>query len=129
MQYVCPLLGPLPGTDGEPGNRNKARLLHGYPLGIHLGSLPYQTTSAHARETWLFPGQRHGEHIHQDTFMNRLRRIGIDLLGAWNATLRCLVLEIQAPLVAEAYNYQHQVTEKHRRASGAAFMDYITARS
>jgi hypothetical protein len=95
----------------------------------HLATLPHQNTSAHARETWLFPGQRPGEHVHQNTLMNRLRRNGIDLLGAKNAAIRSLVLEIPAPLVAEAFNYSYQVTEKHRRASGAAFMDYITVRS
>jgi hypothetical protein len=78
----------------------------------HSDDLPHQNTSAHTRETWLCPGLCPGQHVHQTTLMNRLRRNGIDLLRAKNAALRALVLEIPAPLVA-----------------GATFIDYVTTRS
>jgi hypothetical protein len=61
--------------------------------------------------------------------MNRLRERGIDLPGARNASLRALVLEMPAPIVADALNYSYQVTEKHRREAGATFTDYINHHS
>jgi hypothetical protein len=95
----------------------------------HLGALPHTNTAAHRQNTWLFPGTRPGEHLHQNTIMNRLRERGIDLLGARNASLRALVLEMPAPIVADALNYSYQVTDKHRREAGATFTDYIHHRS
>ena len=72
---------------------------------------------------------RPGEHLHQNTIMSRLRERGIDLLGARNASLRALVLEMPAPIVADALNFSYQVTDKHRRDAGATFTDYINHRS
>ena len=95
----------------------------------HLDALPHTNTSAHRANTWLFPGMRPGEHLHQNTIMSRLRERGIDLLGARNASLRALVLEMPAPIVADALNYSYQVTDKHRRDAGATFTDYINHRS
>jgi hypothetical protein len=91
----------------------------------HLDTLPHTNTAAHRQNTWLFPGARPGQHMHQGTIMNRLRERGIDLRGARNASLRALVLEMPAPIVADALDYSYQITDRHRRDAGAAFTDYI----
>jgi hypothetical protein len=95
----------------------------------YLDALPNTNTAAHRQNTWLFPGTRPGQHIHQNTVMIRLRERGIDLLGARNASLRALVLEMPAPVVADALNYSYQVTDRHRRDAGSVFADYIATRS
>jgi hypothetical protein len=45
--------------------------------------------------------------------MDRLRTLGIDLLGARNAALRDLVRKLPAPIVATQLGYSHQVTQRH----------------
>lgn len=95
----------------------------------HLAALPNQTTSAHRENQWLFPGRRPGQHLHQGTLMNKLRDAGIDLRGARNASLRALVLELPAPVVADSLNYSYQVTEKHRQNAGATYIDYASTRT
>jgi len=94
----------------------------------HLADLPNQNTSAHREQRWLFPGMKPGDHLNQTTIMNRLRDAGIDLRAAKNASMRALVLEIPAAIVADSFGYSYQVTDKHRRDSGATFSDYVKER-
>ena len=89
----------------------------------YLADLPNQNTSAHREQRWLFPGTKPGDHLNQTTIMNRLRDAGIDLRAAKNASMRALVLEIPAAIVADSFGYSYQVTDKHRRQSGASFTD------
>jgi len=79
----------------------------------HVASRPNMRTGS----LWLFPGYRAGQHIHPNTLMERLREIGINLLGARNASLRALVNEVPAPLVAEMLGYSYQVAQKHAAAA------------
>lgn len=67
--------------------------------------------------------------MHQNSIMMALRERGIEILGARNAALRALVLEMPAPVVADALHYSYSVTDRHRRDAGATFTDYITNRS
>ncbi|RFA11765.1 hypothetical protein B7R22_17905 [Subtercola boreus] len=94
----------------------------------HVAELPHQTTSVHTDNEWLFPGRRPGMHLHQNSLMGKLRRAGIDLRGARNAALRALVLELPAPVIADALDYSYQVTDKHRRNAGTTFIDYVARR-
>lgn len=94
----------------------------------HLNDLPNLNTSAHRENDWLFPGGRPGQPIHQGTLMNLLRDAGIDLRGAKNASLRELVLQMPAPIVADSFDYSYKVTDQHRRNAGAQFIDYLTKR-
>jgi hypothetical protein len=50
--------------------------------------------------------------------MNRVRALGVDLLGARNRAIADLVTEVPPALVADALGYSHQVAFKH--AAGAA---------
>jgi hypothetical protein len=59
--------------------------------------------------------------------MERLREIGIELLGARNASLRALVTEVPAPLVAEMLGYSYQVTQKHAAAAAEPWSRYAKA--
>ncbi|MFK4295418.1 hypothetical protein ABH924_000553 [Arthrobacter sp. GAS37] len=73
---------------------------------------------------WLFPGYRPAQHIHPNTLVERLREVGINLLGARNASLRGLVVEVPAPPVAEMLGYSYQVTQKHAAAAAEHWQRY-----
>lgn len=90
----------------------------------HLASRPNMRTGSSSGSEWLFPGYRPGQHIHPNTLMERLREIGIELLGARNASLRALVKEVPAPLVAEMLGYSYQVTQKHAAAAAEPWSHY-----
>ncbi len=96
-------------------------------LTTHLASRPNMRTGSSSGSPWLFPGYRAGQHIHPNTLMERLREIGISLLGARNASLRGLVKEVPAPLVAEMLGYSHQVTQKHATAAAEPWSRYTPA--
>jgi hypothetical protein len=90
----------------------------------HLASRPNMRTGSSSGSEWLFPGYRPGHHMHPNTLMERLREIGINLLGARNASLRALVKEVPAPLVAEMLGYSYQVTQKHATAAAEPWSRY-----
>jgi hypothetical protein len=90
----------------------------------HLASRPNMRTGSSTGSEWLFPGYRPGRHIHPNTLMERLRELGINLLGARNASLRGLVAEVPAPLVAEMLGYSYQVTQKHAAATASPWAKY-----
>lgn len=90
----------------------------------HVASRPNMRTGSSSGSEWLFPGYRPGQHIHPNTLMERLRELGINLLGARNASLRALVKEVPAPLVAEMLGYSYQVTQKHATATAQPWSLY-----
>lgn len=51
----------------------------------HCTHRPNLRTTAGTTSTWLFPGYRHGSHLHPHTLMDRIRNLGVGLLGACNA--------------------------------------------
>ena len=62
---------------------------------------------------WLFPGQRAGPHLTADVVARRLRHIGINLLGARNRSLRELVRQVPAPIVAAQLGFSPKVALRH----------------
>ncbi|TJY63674.1 hypothetical protein E4J89_19215 [Arthrobacter sp. CAU 1506] len=94
----------------------------------HLASRPNMRTGSSSGSQWLFPGYRAGQHIHPNTFMDRFRELGINLLGARNASLRALVREIPAPIAAEMLGYSYQVTQKHAAAAAEPWSRYPSPR-
>lgn len=93
----------------------------------HMASRPNMRTGSSSGSLWLFPGYRAGQHIHPNTLMERLREIGINLLGARNASLRALVTEVPAPIAAEMLGYSYQVTQKHAAATAEPWSRYATS--
>ncbi|KAA0999292.1 recombinase XerD, partial [Pseudonocardia sp. EV170527-09] len=78
---------------------------------------------------WLFPSSRPGRHIDPQAIMQRLRALGVNLLGSRNTALQQLVSEIPAPLVAEMLGYSDQVTQRHAALAGTTWANYATARN
>ena len=79
----------------------------------HLASRPNLRTGAGPDSPWLFPSTLAGRHLHPNTVMDRLRDLGVNLLGARNRDIGELVLEGPPSLVAEALGYSTQVAFVH----------------
>jgi hypothetical protein len=73
---------------------------------------------------WLFPSTTPGQHISANTLMERVRDLGINLLGARNAALRDLVTQAPAPVVATMLGYSYQVTARHAADAGVPMASY-----
>lgn len=109
-------LGVTPSPVPEPFGS----LLHD-----HIAHRPNLRTGG-ATNPWLFPGYRPGDHLHPNTIMDRLRELGIDLLGARNTALRELVSQVPAPIVAEMLGYSDQVTQRHASLAAVPWSRYRT---
>lgn len=79
----------------------------------HLASRPNLRTGAGSDNPWLFPSTLAGRHLHPGTVMDRLRSLGVNLLGARNRAMGELVLQCPPSLVAEALGYSPQVAFLH----------------
>lgn len=79
----------------------------------HLIARPNLRTGAGPDSPWLFPSTLAGRHLHPNTVMDRLRELGVNLLGARNRAIGELVLECPPSLVAEALGYSTQVAFLH----------------
>jgi hypothetical protein len=60
--------------------------------------------------------------------MDRLRTLGIDLLGTRNATLRDLVRQLPAPILATQIGYSHQATQRHAELAAQPMNRYVAVK-
>jgi hypothetical protein len=79
----------------------------------HLASRPNLRTGAGTDSRWTFPSTLAGRHLHPNTLMDRLRYLGVNLLGARNRAIGELVLECPPSSLAEALGYSPQVAFLH----------------
>ncbi len=93
-------------------------------LKSHIANRPNLRTAG-AGNPWLFPGYRPGEHLHPNTLMDRLRWLGIDLLGARNSALRELVTQVPPPVVAAMLGYSDKVTQRHADLASEPWGRYV----
>ncbi|WP_068272056.1 hypothetical protein [Aldersonia kunmingensis] len=94
----------------------------------HLTHRPNLRTSAGTTSAWLCPGYRPGTHLHPNTLMDRLRSLGVDLLGARNTAIRALVTEVPPPLVAEMLGYSYAVAHRHAAIAADPYARYAATR-
>ena len=97
-------------------------------LRAHLASRPNLQTGAGPDSPWIFPSTRAGRHLHPNTVMDRLRDLGIRLLGARNRAIAELVLDVPPSLVADALGYSHQVAFKHADSAAEPWARYAGRR-
>jgi len=90
----------------------------------HLAARPNLRTGNGTDSLWLFPGYVAGRHLHPNTVMDRLRDLGINLLGARNRAIGELVLECPPSLVADALGYSHQVAFLHANKAAEPWARY-----
>jgi len=96
-------------------------------LANHINSRPnLRTTGGVATSPWLFPSARPGRHLYPQVIMQRLERLGIDLLGARNTALQSLVVAVPPPLVAELLGYSYDTAQRHAEIAAQPWARYVT---
>src|SRR5699024_8450130 len=94
----------------------------------HGNARPNLRTAAGPDSPWLFPSTLAGRHLHPNTVMDRLRDLGVNLLGARNRTLDELVLRCPPSLVADALGYSHHVAFIHAEKAAEPWARYAGPR-
>jgi len=94
----------------------------------HLAARPNLRTGAGPNSPWLFPSTLAGRHLHPNTVMDRIRDLGVNLLGARNRAIGELVLECPPSLVAEALGYSTQVAFLHADKAAEPWARYAGRR-
>ena len=80
-----------------------------------------------ATSPWLFPERPVPAGTStRNVIMERLGRLGIDLLGARNTALQSLVVEAPPPLVAELLGYSYNTTQRHAEIAAQPWARYVT---
>lgn len=113
---------------------------------IHLGDPPSpvpepfatlllrQAADANAKTTgtpasqWLFPGRNPGQPIAYRTVLQQLRDLGFPMRTARISALRQLVLQVPAPVVADALGFHHTTTQRQHTNAGGTWNRYPTGR-
>jgi hypothetical protein len=81
-------------------------------------------TAANHASRWLFPGRRAGQPMHPDALAALINDIGIPTIAGRTAAIRQHVLEMPAPVVAEALSYQRVTTAKLASEAGGTWSRY-----
>ena len=81
-------------------------------------------TATNPDSQWLFPGGRAGQPLTAGALRQRFQALGLPTTTARTASLRQLVLQVPAPVVAKALGYSPGTTEHHRDAAGGTWSQY-----
>lgn len=107
-------LGDPPSSVPEP----VATLLLDY-----ITALPDRTAAVNAESRWLFPGRRANQPIYPASLRDGLRGPGVPLQRARTSSIRHLVLQAPAPVIAKAPGY-HALLDRVRAGAALAIADY-----
>lgn len=83
------------------------------------------TATNHASR-WLFPGRRAGQPLHPDVLAALLNDLGIPTTAGRTAAIRQHVLEMPAPVVAEALSHHRVTTAKPASETGGTWSRYAS---
>ncbi len=81
-------------------------------------------TATNPGARWLFPGRRAAQPLNVNTLTQLVRDLGIPALAGRTAALRQLVLQVPAPVVAQALGYNHATTTRVATEAGTPWSHY-----
>lgn len=81
-------------------------------------------TATNQASRWLFSGRRAGQPARPDHLSALLREIGIPVAAARGAAIRQKLLELPAPVVADAPGYHDKTTSRLLRDTGGTWSRY-----
>ncbi|MFD0261916.1 hypothetical protein ACFVH7_27040 [Kitasatospora indigofera] len=81
-------------------------------------------TATNQASRWLFPGRRAGQPARPDHLSALLGEIGIRVSAARGAAIRQQLLELPAPVVADALGYHDKTTSRLLRETGGTWSRY-----
>jgi hypothetical protein len=77
---------------------------------------------------WLFPGRHPGQPLAYKTLHQRLHRLGFPLKQARVSALRELVLQVPAPVIADALGFHQKSTARQVANAGGTWNRYPAGR-
>jgi hypothetical protein len=83
-------------------------------------------TATNPGARWLFPGRRAGQPLHASHLSQLVRDLGIPALAGRTAALRQLVLQVPAPVVAQALGYHHNTATRVATQAGTPWSRYAS---
>lgn len=83
-------------------------------------------TATNPGARWLFPGRRAGQPLHASHLSQLVRDLGIPALAGRTTALRQLVLQVPAPVVAQALGYHHSTTTRVASEAGTPWSRYAS---
>lgn len=101
------------------------------PVPAPFSDLLLQLHTEHAAaggDRWLFTGLAPGKPLSDRGLANHLRALGIPLRLARVAAVRQLVLDVPAPVVAQALGFHHTTTHRQNHYAGGTWNRYIAVR-
>ncbi|RJQ66149.1 hypothetical protein D5S17_35565 [Pseudonocardiaceae bacterium YIM PH 21723] len=81
-------------------------------------------TATNPGSTWLFPGRRANQPLHQDYLAKLMGQLGVPTVAGRTAAIRQHVLELPAPIVADALSYHPVTTTKLATRAGTTWSRY-----
>ncbi|MEU3529158.1 hypothetical protein AB0E62_35795 [Streptomyces sp. NPDC038707] len=81
-------------------------------------------TATNPASRWLFPGRRAVQPFRPDHLSALLNKVGVPAAAARGAAIRQQLLEMPAPVVAEALGYHDKTTTRLPNETGGAWSRY-----
>ena len=92
----------------------------------HIANRDNMNTATNLASRWLFPGRRAGQPARPDHLSALLNEAGIPAAAARGAAIRQQLLELPAPVVADALGYHNKTTSRLIRETGGTWSRYAT---
>jgi hypothetical protein len=90
----------------------------------HIAERTNMRTATNPASPWLFPGRRANQPLRPEYLSELLQEIGIPTNAARGAALRQHLLEMPAPVVADALTYHYNTTARLSSEAGATWSRY-----
>ncbi|WP_433425577.1 hypothetical protein ACQP1V_21205 [Microtetraspora malaysiensis] len=81
-------------------------------------------TATNRDSRWLFPGRRASQPLNPNSLSGLLNDLGIPTTAARTAAIRQQVLDVPAPVVADALGYHDKTTTRLLNETGGAWSRY-----
>lgn len=95
-------------------------------LRAYIADRPNMATGANPNSRWLFPGRRPGQTMCPDTLRVLLRELDVPAQRGRTAAIRQLVVQMPAPVVAQAFGYHHDSTTRIANEVGSPWSGYAS---
>ncbi|WP_328624696.1 hypothetical protein OHA88_07040 [Streptomyces sp. NBC_00353] len=89
-----------------------------------IDSRDNMNTATNRDSRWVFPGRRAGQPLHPGSLSSQLNDLGISTTAVRTAAIRQQVLEMPAPVVADALGYHHKTTTRLLNETGGTWSRY-----
>ncbi|MER8197528.1 hypothetical protein ABTY00_26660 [Streptomyces microflavus] len=90
----------------------------------HIANRDNMNTATNSASPWLFPGRRAGQPACPDHLSALLNEVGVPTAAARGAAIRQQLLELPAPVVADALGYHDKTTSRLRNEIGGTWSRY-----